>query len=118
MHLLNLANSAPKWVSDLATHLPAAIVYTLFGVVVFAIAFVTMCKLTPFSVRKEIEEDQNTSLAIIMGSVVIGLAIIIAAAVLYLLFVFHVTDGPERVEDGLAAPAEAPADAPAEEDGD
>lgn len=58
-----------------------ALVYTLMGVVVFAIAFWVMGKVIPFSVRKEIEEDQNTALGIIMGSVVIGLAIIIAAAV-------------------------------------
>jgi len=38
-------------------------------------------KLSPFSVRKEIEEDQNTALAIILGSVLIGLSIIIAAAI-------------------------------------
>jgi uncharacterized membrane protein YjfL (UPF0719 family) len=38
-------------------------------------------KVIPFSVRKEIEEDQNTALAIIMGSVILGLAIIIAASV-------------------------------------
>jgi putative membrane protein len=73
--------SMPAWLSQLGQHLAAAAVYTVFGVVVFAIAFVVMTKLTPFSVRKEIEEDQNTSLAIIMGSIVIGLAIIIAAAV-------------------------------------
>ena len=71
----------PVWVETLGRNLANAAVYTLFGVVVFAIAFVVMTKLTPFSVRKEIEEDQNTSLAIIMGSIVIGLAIIIAAAV-------------------------------------
>jgi uncharacterized membrane protein YjfL (UPF0719 family) len=58
-----------------------AAIYTVFGVVVFAIAFVILTKLTPFSIRKEIEEDQNTSLGIILGSLVIGLAIIIAAAV-------------------------------------
>lgn len=73
--------SMPTWLTELGKHLAAAAVYTIFGVVVFAIAFVVMTKLTPFSVRKEIEEDQNTSLAIIMGSIVIGLAIIIAAAV-------------------------------------
>ena len=38
-------------------------------------------KLMPFSVRKEIEEDQNTSLGIIIGSFLIGLAMIIAAAI-------------------------------------
>jgi putative membrane protein len=76
-----LLAGVPVWVEALGRNLANAAVYTVFGVIVFAIAFVTMCKLTPFSVRKEIEEDQNTSLAIIMGSIVVGLAIIIAAAV-------------------------------------
>jgi uncharacterized membrane protein YjfL (UPF0719 family) len=40
-----------------------------------------MVRIVPFSVRKEIEEDQNTSLGIIMGSIIIGISIIIAAAV-------------------------------------
>ncbi|HRC54278.1 MAG: DUF350 domain-containing protein [Myxococcales bacterium] len=51
------------------------------GVVVFAVAFWLMTKITPFSVRKEIEEDQNTALAIIMAGVLIGIALIIAAAI-------------------------------------
>lgn len=58
-----------------------AAVYTAFGVTCFALAFVVLTKLTPFSIRKEIEEDQNTSLGIILGSLVIGIAIIVAAAV-------------------------------------
>jgi putative membrane protein len=41
-----------------------------------------MKTLMPFSLRKEIEEDQNTALAIIIGSVIIGMSIIIAAAIL------------------------------------
>ncbi|HEX3584328.1 MAG TPA: DUF350 domain-containing protein, partial [Thermoanaerobaculia bacterium] len=36
---------------------------------------------TPFSIRKEIEEDQNISLAILIGSVMLGLAIIIASTI-------------------------------------
>lgn len=55
--------------------------YAVLGVLVFVIAFWVMTKLAPFSVRKEIEEDQNVSLAILMGSVIIGLALVIAAAV-------------------------------------
>lgn len=54
--------------------------YTLFGVVVFALAFVVMVKLSPFSIRKELEADHNTAVAILMASVILGLAIIIAAA--------------------------------------
>ena len=55
------------------------LIYTGVGIVVFSIAFMLMVKLAPFSVKKEIEEDQNTSLAIVMGSVIIGLSIVIAA---------------------------------------
>lgn len=54
--------------------------YTLFGVVVFALAFALMVKLSPFSIRKELEADHNTAVAILMASVILGLAIIIAAA--------------------------------------
>jgi uncharacterized membrane protein YjfL (UPF0719 family) len=51
------------------------------GVIIFAIAFFIMVKIAPFSVVKEIEEDQNISLSILFGSVFIGLAIIISAAI-------------------------------------
>ncbi len=40
-----------------------------------------MGKVTPFSLRKEIEEDQNIALAIVMASVIIGIAMIIVAAI-------------------------------------
>ena len=50
------------------------------ALVIFTAAFFAIVKLAPFSVRKEIEEDQNTSLAILIGSMILGLAIIIAAA--------------------------------------
>lgn len=56
------------------------LVYTVFGVVIFALSFWLMAKLSPFSVRQEIEGDHNTALAILMASVILGLAIIIAAA--------------------------------------
>jgi len=59
----------------------STLVYTIFGVIVFAIAFWGMVKLSPFSIRKELEEDQNVALGILMAAVILGLAIIIAAAV-------------------------------------
>jgi uncharacterized membrane protein YjfL (UPF0719 family) len=58
------------------------LVFVALGLVFFAGAFWVICKVAPFSVRKEIEEDQNTSLAILIGSVIIGIAIIIAAAII------------------------------------
>jgi putative membrane protein len=59
----------------------ATIGYSAIGLVFFALAFMIIVKVTPFSIRKEIEEDQNTSLAIVIGSVFIGIAMIISAAV-------------------------------------
>lgn len=58
-----------------------SVIFVGIGLVVFLIAFFLMTKLAPFSVRKEIEEDQNTALGVVMGAVIIGLAIIIAAAI-------------------------------------
>jgi len=53
--------------------------FSLLGAMVFGVVFWVVVKMAPFSVRKEIEEDQNTSLAILLGSVFIGLAMIISA---------------------------------------
>ncbi|MDD3146435.1 MAG: DUF350 domain-containing protein [Candidatus Riflebacteria bacterium] len=58
----------------------STIVYSVIGLVIYMIAFWLICKISPFSVRKEIEIDQNTSLGIIIGSVMIGLSIIIASS--------------------------------------
>ena len=57
------------------------VVFSLLGIAVFGVAFFVIAKLTPFSIRKEIEEDQNTSLGILIGSIIIGLSIIIAASI-------------------------------------
>ena len=58
----------------------STVIYSIIGLVVFAAALFIMSKVTPFSIAKEIGEDQNTALAIIIGSVFISLAIIIQAA--------------------------------------
>jgi putative membrane protein len=58
----------------------STLIYSFIGLGVFAAALWIMQSVSPFSIRKEIEEDQNTALAIIVGSVFIALAIIIQAA--------------------------------------
>lgn len=66
---------------DLAGVLVTTAVFTAFGLLVFGIAYLIIVKATPFSIRKEIEEDQNTALAIVIGAVIIGISLIIAAAI-------------------------------------
>lgn len=61
--------------------LVTALAFSGLGLVLFAIAFFIIVKVTPFSLRKEIEEDQNTALAIIIASVIIGIALIVSAAI-------------------------------------
>lgn len=66
---------------EFLNHFVAALVFAVLGLIFFALAFFIMGKVTPFSIRKEIEEDQNTALGIVMGSVILGIAIIIGMAI-------------------------------------
>jgi uncharacterized membrane protein YjfL (UPF0719 family) len=55
--------------------------YFFVGLLLFWLGMAVLDKLTPFSIRKEIEEDHNTALAVLVGSGLIGLALILAAAI-------------------------------------
>ncbi|MCL4228841.1 MAG: DUF350 domain-containing protein [Myxococcales bacterium] len=68
-------------IEDLGDALVSSAAFAGVGVVVFAAAFWLMTKVAPFSFRKEIEEDQNTALGVIVAGVLIGLALIISAAI-------------------------------------
>ncbi len=62
-------------------HLLLTIIYSVVGMSFFGVAFVIISKVAPFSIKKEIEEDQNVALGIIIGSILIGLSLIISAAI-------------------------------------
>jgi uncharacterized membrane protein YjfL (UPF0719 family) len=66
---------------ELMPVLITTIVFVAIGLVVFLLAFFLVVMLAPFSVKKEIEEDHNTSLAIIIGAMIIGIAMIISSAI-------------------------------------
>jgi len=59
----------------------AALVFASVGIVIFVIAFVVIDKFTPYHLWKEIVQEHNTALAILVGAMSIGMCIIIAAAV-------------------------------------
>ena len=67
--------------NQLVEVLVTTLIFVIIGLVFFAIAFFVLDKVTPFSIHKEIEEDQNVALGIVIGSMIIGIAIIIAAAI-------------------------------------
>ena len=66
---------------DLLPVLTTTVIFVAIGLIVFAIAFFIVVLVAPFSVKKEIEEDQNTALAIIIGALIIGVAMIISSAI-------------------------------------
>ena len=66
---------------ELLPVLLTTIIFVAIGLVVFAVAFFIVVLVSPFSVKKEIEEDHNTALAIIIGAFIIGISMIIAAAI-------------------------------------
>lgn len=77
-----LAESATSYGWGLmGQHLIAALAFSVLGILILILSVWVMCRLTPFSVRKEIEEDHNTAVAIVMGAVLLGMAIIIAASI-------------------------------------
>jgi putative membrane protein len=58
-----------------------ATVFALIGIVIFIATFVILDKMTPYHLWKEIVENKNLALAVLLGSMSIGLCMIIAAAV-------------------------------------
>jgi len=59
----------------------SALVFTFIGIFVFVLAFVVMDKLTPYHLWKEIVQEHNMALAILVGAMSIGICIIIASAI-------------------------------------
>jgi uncharacterized membrane protein YjfL (UPF0719 family) len=79
--LLLEAEAGTSMVSRVVMPVVYSLIFAAMGIVVFGIAFFAITKIAPFSIRKEIEHDQNTSLGIVIGSVIIGLSLIISAAI-------------------------------------
>jgi uncharacterized membrane protein YjfL (UPF0719 family) len=59
----------------------SALVFTFLGILVFVVAFVVMDKVTPYHLWKEIVQEHNMALAILVGAMSIGICIIIASAI-------------------------------------
>ena len=82
--MTELLTAMPAMIIKLEELLPVVtttVVFVAIGLVVFTIAFLLVVLIAPFSVKKEIEDDQNISLAVIIGSIIIGIAMIISAAI-------------------------------------
>ena len=59
----------------------AALVWAALGLAIFGLAWFAFDKITPYSLWKEIIEEHNTALAIVVGALALALAIIVSAAI-------------------------------------
>ena len=67
--------------TTLTNNVLAAVIFAVLGIVTFLVAFVVVDRLTPYDLWKEIIEEQNSALAILIGLAALGIALIIAAAI-------------------------------------
>jgi putative membrane protein len=58
-----------------------SVLYSAIGIVIYVVGFVVLDRITPYHLWQEINEKQNTALAILVGAMAIGLAMIISAAI-------------------------------------
>ena len=64
----------PKYIFD-------SVFYSIIGIVIFWVAFIIIDKLTPYQLWKEIIQDRNMPLAIIVAAMCLSIAIIISSAI-------------------------------------
>ncbi len=62
-------------------YLVNSLVYSLLGVLVFWVCFIVIDKITPYNLWKEIVEEKNLSLAIVVAAMCLGIALIVASAI-------------------------------------
>jgi len=58
-----------------------SLVYSFLGVLFMVVVFVVIDRLTPYDLWKELVEHKNQALAIVVAGMVLGIAIIVAAAI-------------------------------------
>lgn len=67
--------------NQLLHQLLVAAVFSILGLVILGLVWLVLVKVVPFSIRKEMEDDQNIALGIVLGSLILGISLIIAAAI-------------------------------------
>jgi uncharacterized membrane protein YjfL (UPF0719 family) len=70
-----------EWFSQHARPIVDSVVYSALGTAILLLAFWWIERVLPFSLRKEVAEDQNVALGIILGAFILGVALIISAAI-------------------------------------
>jgi uncharacterized membrane protein YjfL (UPF0719 family) len=67
--------------SAISHQLGLASIFTALGLVLFALSYFLIDKCAPFNLNKELTEDDNTAVGVMLAGVFIGIGLIIAAAI-------------------------------------
>ncbi|MBN8643049.1 MAG: DUF350 domain-containing protein [Flavobacteriales bacterium] len=58
-----------------------SLIFSVIGIGVFLIAYFIIEKITPENTWREISQNKNTAVAIVFGALIIGISMIISAAI-------------------------------------
>ena len=58
-----------------------SITFSVIGILIFGLGFWIFDRLTPYSLWKEVVEEKNVAVAIIVSAVALGVSLIIASAI-------------------------------------
>lgn len=72
-----LADRMPFSVGDIV----ATVVYGLIGIILAVVGYYLVDLVTPFSLGKELVEDQNIAVAIVVAALMLGVCHIVASAI-------------------------------------
>lgn len=70
-----------EWLSQHARPVVDSLLYSVLGTIVLLGAFAFIERVLPFSLRKEVAEDHNVALGIILGAFILGVSLIISSAI-------------------------------------
>jgi len=76
-----ITTSSLSLVAPILEGIIAVAVYTLVGLLLFGISYLVINRVLPFSLQKELVEEHNTAIAIVMAALIIAIAMIVVAAI-------------------------------------
>ncbi|MCX5905975.1 MAG: DUF350 domain-containing protein [Deltaproteobacteria bacterium] len=59
----------------------SSLVYSFIGVFIFWFCFLLIDKLTPYNLWKELIDEHNVALAILLAGIALGICVIVASAI-------------------------------------
>jgi uncharacterized membrane protein YjfL (UPF0719 family) len=70
-----------EWIVNHARPIVDSVLYSVLGTVVLLVCFWGLEKVLPFSIKKEIEHDQNVGLGVVLAAFILGISLIISSSI-------------------------------------